>query len=90
MTAVKMIVSGRVQGVGFRHFTMRQAQDLQLSGYVKNLSDGRVEVVAEGPEDAVDRLRQALQGGPRFSDVNDVTYTELTFEDRFDGFSVKY
>ncbi|HEU5469012.1 MAG TPA: acylphosphatase [Actinophytocola sp.] len=56
-------VHGRVQGVGFRWWTRRTAQALGLSGYAGNLSDGRVEVVAEGPRDDCVRLLAALRSG---------------------------
>jgi acylphosphatase len=56
-------VHGRVQGVGFRWWTRRQALELGLSGYAGNLRDGRVEVVAEGPRADVARLLDALRSG---------------------------
>lgn len=56
-------VHGRVQGVGFRWWTRRQALELGLSGYASNLADGRVEVVAEGPRADCDRLLKALRSG---------------------------
>jgi len=55
-------VSGRVQGVGFRWWTCRQAEDLGLTGRATNLADGRVEVVAEGPEPACRELLARLRG----------------------------
>lgn len=62
---VKIRVSGRVQGVGFRYFTYQQATKLNLSGYVYNLSDGGVEIVACGKPENVDALVKWLeQGGP--------------------------
>lgn len=60
------IVSGHVQGVGFRMFVRAQAQSLGLSGWVRNQEDGRsVELVAEGPRDRLDRLRGLCEGGRR-------------------------
>lgn len=58
------IVSGRVQGVGFRHAARRRARELGLAGWVKNLPDGRVEAVAEGPEEEVERFLAFLGRGP--------------------------
>lgn len=64
VTAFRFVVRGRVQGVGFRWWTQRQAQELGLSGTVRNRSDGAVEVLARGPADAVEALRTRLDGGP--------------------------
>ena len=58
------VVQGMVQGVGFRYATVRQARALGLTGTVRNLEDGRVEVVAEGEEEKLARLRAWLAHGP--------------------------
>ncbi len=63
------IISGQVQGVGFRAFARRYATDLGVRGYVENLADGRVEVVAEGPQDELDVLLVKLRMGPTHADV---------------------
>ena len=64
-SALKIYVSGRVQGVGFRYFTYRQAIKLQLFGCVRNLSDGRVEIIATGSSTNIERFVDWLkQGGP--------------------------
>lgn len=74
------LVSGQVQGVGFRRYVQRQARDLNLSGYAENLLDGRVEVVAEGPEADLQRLLHWLRRGPPHARVQDVQtqYSEGT------------
>jgi acylphosphatase len=56
-------VRGRVQGVGFRWWARRQAEQLGLAGYAANLDDGRVEIVVEGPREAAERLVAAVRGG---------------------------
>ncbi|MCL6553967.1 MAG: acylphosphatase [Firmicutes bacterium] len=58
-------VRGRVQGVGFRFFVARHARELGLAGWVRNLPDGRVELVAEGPQAAVDALLALAEPDPR-------------------------
>ena len=68
-TARKFIISGLVQGVGFRFFTQRAAARHQVRGYVKNLNDGRVEAFAEGSEKAVEEFKHELSAGPTFSNV---------------------
>ncbi len=65
-------VRGRVQGVGYRWFVVRAAAPLQIRGYVRNLSDGSVEVVADGDPGALDALEIALRRGPRQAQVNQV------------------
>lgn len=65
-------VTGRVQGVGFRWFTRETARELGLRGTVRNAPDGTVEVVAEGPEAAVARLRSRLEEGPPGAEVASV------------------
>jgi len=62
-TARKFIVSGVVQGVGFRFFTQRAAAKHQVTGYVRNLPDGRVEALAEGSEQAVENFKMELVAG---------------------------
>jgi len=66
------VVSGSVQGVGFRYWTARKADGLELAGYARNLFDGTVEVEAEGPEVAVDALMELLWAGPPTATVMDV------------------
>lgn len=67
-----VLVSGRVQFVGYRRFVQRRAMDFNLAGYVENLSDGRVEVVAEGPRKDLDRLLLWLRQGPTHASVEGV------------------
>lgn len=67
--AVRYLVSGRVQGVGFRFFVLRQAQALGLAGWVRNLGDGRVEVVAAGDDGALAAFEGRLWCGPPHSHV---------------------
>ncbi len=67
--ARKFIISGTVQGVGYRFFTQRAAARHQVRGYVKNLNDGRVEAFAEGSEKSVEEFKHDLIAGPTFSNV---------------------
>ncbi len=79
--ARRWIVRGRVQGVGYRYFAQRAAEDLGLTGYVRNLDDGSVEVYAVGPEDKLARLAGMLFRGPRWSDVRGVEEQEAAVQD---------
>jgi len=74
--ARRWIISGRVQGVGYRYFAQRAASDLGLTGYARNLEDGRVEVYAVGSAGKLDQLAGALRQGPRWSDVRGVEEQE--------------
>jgi acylphosphatase len=71
-------ITGKVQGVYFRHSTRVEAERLAIKGYARNLADGSVEVVAQGPVAAVERLRQWLHQGPTMARVE--TVLELEFE----------
>jgi acylphosphatase len=64
LTARRIVVTGRVQGVGFRFFVDEAARREGLRGWVRNLPDGRVEILAEGDEEAVDRLERHIRRGP--------------------------
>ena len=71
------VVRGRVQGVAFRYYTVQRAQDLGLAGWVRNLSDGRVEVEFEGEPDSVRAMEEWLQRGPPSAVVKDVLLNEI-------------
>lgn len=73
MAACRYLVKGRVQGVGYRYFVARQAGALGVAGYASNLSDGDVEVWAEGSETALASLESSLRDGPSFSEVSSVS-----------------
>ena len=75
--ARKFFISGDVQGVGYRFFAQRAAARHQVVGYVKNLDDGRVEVLAEGPPPAVEAFKHDLATGPRFSSIDHVEEINL-------------
>jgi acylphosphatase len=72
----RWVVSGRVQGVGYRVFAARAARSLGLSGGASNLDDGRVEVFAEGPQHALERLEALLHEGPRHGRVEELRCVE--------------
>jgi acylphosphatase len=72
---IRLVVRGRVQGVGFRWATVEQGRRLGLAGWARNLPDGSVEVVADGPEDAIVRLRDWCRHGPPSARVGTVEET---------------
>lgn len=72
MAANRYIVVGRVQGVGYRYFVLRQAEVLGVTGFARNRPDGSVEVVAEGSDELLAQLEERLREGPSFSTVTNV------------------
>jgi acylphosphatase len=80
MSLRRWVIRGRVQGVGFRWFVMREAERLKLGGYVQNLPDGSVEVVSRGPEMALEVLEAHLKRGPSHARVDDVARLQAPLE----------
>jgi len=80
--ARRWYVRGRVQGVGFRYFAQHAASAMGLSGYARNLDDGRVEVYAAGPEEKLSEMAAMLYRGPRWADVRGVEEQEAAVETR--------
>jgi len=87
---IHVFVSGRVQGVGFRAFTQREARRLKLAGWVKNLADGRVEAVVQGPAKDVATLLDKMRRGPRAARVQKLDATPQPAEGALAGFEIRY
>jgi len=75
----RYVVSGRVQGVGFRWFVEREAARIGITGWVRNCQSGDVEIMATGSRDQLRELRQKLQQGPRASRVDQITESDAPF-----------
>jgi acylphosphatase len=88
--ARRFFISGDVQGVGFRFFAQRAAARHQVVGYVKNLEDGRVEALAEGPAANVEAFKDELATGPRFSSVAHVEEINLDPTGLFPSFRIEH
>ena len=89
MKKVRTIVSGKVQGVGFRMSTRSQARQLGVYGTVKNLNNGNVEIVAAGEAEAVDALIDWAKSGPSSAVVNDLQTKVMDYKDgEFDSFEI--
>lgn len=82
-------ITGRVQGVGFRNFTRTRARRLGVTGWVRNERDGSVRLEAEGSREALDKLVEAVQRGPRMARVENVTVDWADATDDFDTFRVR-
>jgi acylphosphatase len=88
-SAIRFLVSGKVQGVGFRASTQEQARRLGLSGYVRNLDDGRVEILAAGAEAALDAFAEWLWQGPPLSRVEAVDRQDAVARADRDRFEIR-
>ena len=87
--ARRYLISGRVQGVGFRYFTEAAAAREGLHGWVRNLPDGRVEIDVEGEADAVERFERNVRHGPPGARVQNVYVDDMVPQRRESGFSVR-
>ena len=87
---VRIVVSGIVQGVGYRAFALHQGSALNLNGYVRNTPDGRVEVEAEGERGDIERLVSVLRQGPRAAEVSDVRVEWKEHKGELKGFRVSF
>ena len=90
LARMQAIVHGRVQGVNFRYYTQRRASSLDVTGYVRNVWDGTVEVVAEGPREALEELLAFLRVGPRAAMVTQVDTEWPVPTGAFTHFEVRY
>jgi acylphosphatase len=87
--ARRYVIAGRVQGVGFRWFTHDHAAREGVQGWVRNLADGRVEVIAEGDQASVDRVEAAVRRGPSSARVERFDVEELAPTGRTTGFEIR-
>ncbi len=85
---INCFVTGRVQGVCFRMATQRQADNCGLTGWVRNLPDGRVEVMAFGDQQQLDKLNHWLKSGPSMSQVTKLESGPIDFQN-FEDFSIR-
>ncbi len=89
LARLRLLVTGRVQGVYFRAATAARADALGITGYVRNLADGSVEVVAEGARKKLEQLHRWTQNGPSGANVAAVFVSWGTFQGEFAGFAVR-
>ena len=89
LIARKFLIRGMVQGVGFRFFAQRSAARHQVRGYVRNLEDGRVEALAEGPATAVEEFKHDLATGPNYSSVENLEEIVLEPSGRYPTFRIE-
>ena len=87
---IKLVITGRVQGVFFRAETKKTADRLGINGYVKNLSDGSVEAVIKGDQESVSQMTEWCRKGPTISKVQSVKTKEISSVSNFNTFDVRY
>jgi acylphosphatase len=90
MHRIHIWISGVVQGVGFRFFTVRKARETGVSGWVRNTPNGKVEVVAEGEEWRLQEFTKSVKIGPALSTVTGIEVKEEEYQNEFEGFEVRF
>ena len=88
MSARRFLISGRVQGVGYRYFAEQSAHVTGVTGWAQNLDDGRVEVHANGTPEQLDDFEGRLRKGPRFADVRSVESSDAPML-KLSGFTIR-
>ena len=89
-TRAHIFVSGRVQGIFFRENTKNKAQELRVSGWVRNLSDGRVEAVFEGEKEKIEKIIEWAKRGPILAKVNGLEAEWEEYQGEFNNFEIRY
>ena len=88
--AIEILIEGRVQGVGYRAFAQRRAQDRSLTGYAVNLHDGRVKIRAEGHRESLDAYVRDLELGPPLARVGKLSVTQLPYTGQYRDFAIRF
>ena len=89
MKRIKVLISGKVQGVSFRTFIKHKAISLNLKGYVKNLASGEIEAVFQGKDKAIKEIIDYCKKGPLSSKVIDIKIIEESYKTEFNGFEIR-
>jgi len=87
---IHVFISGRVQGVFFRYTSKELAEQLGVTGWIRNLPDGRVEAVIEGDEDKVEEMLEFFHKGPPLARVDKVEVIEEEYKGKFKDFRIRY
>ena len=90
METYNLLLSGRVQGVGFRYFAEARAERYNIKGYVRNTYDNKVEIVCQGEPDNLDKFILEVKNGPSFSHITNVEMEEIKDSLIYDSFGIKY
>jgi acylphosphatase len=90
MKGYKILLSGRVQGVGFRYFAYMNAQKYNIKGYVRNLANRDVEIVAVGKSEDLERFLQKMRVGPPAARIDNISVEELSETTIYDSFQILF
>lgn len=86
----KILVSGRVQGVGFRYFSQSRASKYNIKGFIRNIYDNKVEIVCQGEEEELEQFINEVRKGPAFSVVSDIEKEEIKKPQKYNSFDIKF
>ena len=86
--AVKLVIKGTVQGIFFRQFVKENANNLKLVGFVRNIDDGEVEIIAEGKDEQIERLIGFVKKGPEHAQIRHVQIEEIKWSGDFKEFKI--
>lgn len=89
-SAAEIVVEGRVQGVGYRAFAQRRAQERKLTGYAVNLHDGRVKIRVEGNPETIEGYVRELETGPPLARIERLTVTSVPYTGQYRDFAVRF
>lgn len=90
MKRFRIIINGDVQGISFRYYAKKEAQSLGVKGWVRNTSDGNVEIVVEGKREKLKEFVTWCKKGPTFAKVKNVKVVEEEYKNEFEDFFIKY
>jgi acylphosphatase len=90
MKGYRILISGRVQGIGFRYFAYRNAIKYNIKGYVRNLAGGDVEIVAVDENQNLEEFLQKIRTGPPAARIYDITIEELPETTNYDSFQIRF
>ena len=90
MLQLQIVVSGKVQGVGYRYFAQMKAVQFGITGWVKNRSDGAVEMVTTGTKENLDLFIEEISRGNPFSTVDQIEINEISIAEKYQSFTIKY
>ena len=85
-----VLISGRVQGVGFRYFTVSVADKYDVKGFVRNIPGAKVEIICQGEEEELKSFMDEVKKGPAFSVITDAAIGEVPENKRYNSFKIKY
>ena len=85
-----VVFAGTVQGVGFRYFVKKKADQMGVKGFVRNLPDGTVEVMAEGEKEVLEKFLEEIENGPPLAEVTHMAYEFSNKEGGFTSFEIQY